>query len=425
MSGVRSGFDQTFRSLRIRNFRLFFLGQLVSLVGTWMQTVALGWLVYTITKSPTQIGLVTAVQFMPVLFGSIHGGLIADRFDKRKVLLVTQTGLALQAIVLAAVVIGGADRLGVLYVLAAVQGALATVDNPTRQAFLTELVGADELTNAIGLNSAMFNTARIIGPAVGGLLIEAVGTSTCFALNAASFLAVIAALVAMRPAELLRGRPAARAKGQLRAGIRYAWEEPTLRLVLAMIALIGTLAMNFLVVLPVLAKRVFHGNAGSYGLLSAAIGSGALIGALYAATRSRPTKRLLGGAAFGFGVAMLLDAVATSLAMELVTLALTGAVSITFMAAANASLQLTSRPEMRGRVMSIYMLLFLGSTPIGGPFIGWVSARFGARWSLVVGGGSCLVAAGGCLWAVRRERLAGGGRDRVVQADQLDAVSAA
>lgn len=406
MSGVRGAASTTFRSLRIRNYRLFFFGQLVSLIGTWMQSVALGWLVYTITKSPTQIGVVIAIQFVPTLLGSIHGGLIADRFDKRKVLFCTQTALAVQAVALAAVTLGGLASLPVLYALAFTQGMAITVDNPTRQSFVTEMVGTPELTNAVGLNSAMFNMARILGPAVGGVLIDAIGVGTCFALNAVSFIAVIGGLAMMRPQELFRGAPAPRARGQLREGMRYAWEEPTLRLVLGMIAIIGTLAMNFTVILPVVAKQVFGGNAGTYGFMSAVMGVGALAGALVAASRSKPTIRLLAVAATAFGTAMLADALAPTLGLEMLALALTGVASITFMSTANATVQLTSRPEMRGRVMSLYMLLFLGSTPIGGPIVGAIGERWGARWSLAIGGVSCIVAAIGTLPVLARGRRA-------------------
>jgi MFS family permease len=394
---VRASASTTFRALHNRNYRLFFFGQMVSLIGTWMQTVALGWLVYEITKSPAQIGLITAVQFVPTLLGSIHGGLVADRFDKRSILICTQVAFAVQAGVLTGLAIAHAAGLPVLYALAVVQGSISTIDNPTRQAFVSEMVGMEDLTNAVGLNSAMFNMARILGPAIGGVLIDWVGTTTCFAINTVSFVAVIVGLVAMRPAELFSVAHASRDKGALRAGLRYAWEEPTLRLVLGMILVIGTLAMNFQVVLPVVAKAVFHGNAGTYGFLSAVMGFGSLGGALVAASRARPTLRLLAVSAAAFGVAMLLDAVAPSLGFEMAALTLTGVTSITFMATANATLQLTSRPEMRGRVMSIYMLFFLGSTPIGGPIVGWIGQEWSARWSLAVGGISCLVAA---VWTI-------------------------
>lgn len=421
MTRARRVASSTFRSLHNRNYRLFFFGQLISLIGTWMQSVALGWLVYTLTKSPTQIGVVIAIQFTPTLLGSIHGGLIADRFDKRKVLFFTQSALAAQAVVLAAVALSGSATLPILYVLAFAQGMAITVDNPTRQAFVTEMVGTDDLTNAVGLNSAMFNMARILGPAIGGVLIDVVGVGTCFTINAVSFVAVIGGLAMMRTQELFRGAPAARAKGQLREGLRYAWEEPTLRLVLVMIAVIGTLAMNFTVVLPVVAKQVFGGNAGTYGFMSAVMGVGALVGALVAASRSRPTIRLLAVAAAAFGITMLGDALAPTLPLEMLALALTGAASITFMSTANATVQLTSRPEMRGRVMSLYMLLFLGSTPIGGPLIGAVGERWGARWSLAIGGVSCLVGAAATLPVLTRARAA---RRLETQAGTLPAADA-
>ena len=393
MTRVRRVADGTFRSLRIRNYRLFFTGQLVSLVGTWMQTTALAWLVLKITRSPAQVGFVVAVQFVPTLLGGIHGGLVADRLDKRKVLLGTQIAFTAQAATLSAFALAHAATMPVLYTLAFVQGIVTTVDNPTRQAFVSEMVPAEEVPNAVGLNSAMFNTARVVGPAVGGLLIDLVGTTTCFVVNAASFAAVIAALVAMRPAEFHRVERAHRGEGALRAGLRYTWEQPTLRLVMIMVALIGTLAMNFQVVLPVLAKRVFDGSAGTYGLFSAVIGVGSLFGALAVASRARPTTRLLAGSAAAFGAGMLLDAVAPSQGLEMPALILTGMASVTFFATANAALQLTSRPEMRGRVLAIYLFLFLGSTPIGGPIVGWISGLWSARWGLAVGGFACLLAA--------------------------------
>jgi MFS family permease len=298
-----------------------------------------------------------------------------------------------------------AATLPVLYTLAVVQGAITTIDNPARQAFVAEMVPAEDVPNAVGLNSAMFNTARIIGPAIGGVLIDLVGTTTCFMVNAVSFLAVIAGLLAMRPSEFFRGAPFARQKGALREGLRYTWNDPTLRLVMLMVALIGTLAMNFSVVLPVLAKQVFHGTAGTFGLLSAVIGVGSLVGALAVASRGRPTVGLLTAAAALFGVAMVLDAVAPALGVEVPFLILTGVASVSFFATANATLQLMSRPELRGRVLAIYLFLFLGSTPIGGPIVGWISGEWSARWALAVGGVACLIAAALGVPAVRDVRL--------------------
>jgi MFS family permease len=401
MTRVRAAAGGTFRALHNRNYRLFFMGQLVSSVGTWMQTVAVAWLVLKITNSPAQVGLVVAVTFVPTLIGGMYGGLVADRFDKRKVLVITQVLFTMQAVALSAFALAGAATLPVLYVLAIAQGAITTIDNPARQAFVAEMVPAEEVPNAVALNSAMFNSARIIGPALGGVLIDLVGTTTCFMLNAVSFIAVIAGLLAMRPHEFFRGAPVKRAKGALREGLRYTWNEPTLRLVMLMVALIGTLAMNFQVVLPVLAKQVFNGSAGTFGLLSAVIGVGSLIGALAVASRGKPTVRLLTLSAAVFGAAMLLDAVAPSIGLEVPFLILTGMASVVFLATANATLQLTSRPELRGRVLAIYILLFLGSTPIGGPIIGWVSGQWSARWGLGVGAVACFVAAIVAVPAVR------------------------
>ncbi|HZQ86535.1 MAG TPA: MFS transporter [Acidimicrobiales bacterium] len=406
MTRVRATAAGTFRALHNRNYRLFFLGQLVSTIGTWMQTVALAWLVLKITNSPAQVGLVVAVQFVPTFIGGMHGGLVADRFDKRKVLLATQAAFIVQAVVLSAVALAHVATLPVLYALAVVQGAITTIDNPARQAFVAEMVPSDEVPNAVALNSAMFNTARILGPAIGGVLIDLVGTTTCFMINAVSFVAVIAGLIAMRPDEFFRGAPAPRQKGALREGMRYTWNDPTLRLVMIMVALIGTLAMNFQVVLPVLAKQVFHGTAGTFGLLSAVLGVGSLVGALAAASRGVPTVRVLTVAAAGFGVAMAFDAVAPALGLEIPALILTGMASVTFFATANATLQLTSRPELRGRVLAIYVFLFLGSTPIGGPIVGWISGRWSARWGLAVGAVACLVAAVLAVPAVRGARVA-------------------
>jgi len=401
---VRNAFRSTFRSLRIRNFRLFYVGQIVSLCGSWVQTVALGWYVYARTHSGTQVGLVTAVQFLPTMVGGAWGGLIADRLDKRRTLIATQSWQAVVAAGLAAVVLGGVARMWMIYLFALAQGMATMVDNPTRQTFITEMVGRDSLANALGLNSAMFNAARVIGPAIAGVLLETSGAGVCFAANAVSFLAVIAGLAAMNPSELHRGAPVRRAKGQLREGFRYARREPTVRLVLGMMALVGTLTMNFQVVLPVLAKAVFSGRAGTYGAMTAVMGGGSFLGALLVAGRARPTPRLLVGAAVCAGMLMLGDALAPTLGLELVTLFVTGGAVITFMSTANASVQLSSTPEMRGRVMSLYMVLFLGSTPIGGPVLGWIAQHWGARWSLAVGGMAAGAAAAWASWRLARTR---------------------
>ena len=407
MTRTRREFAAIFRSLHNRNYRLFFFGQLISLIGSWMQTTAVAWLVlHTLHATGTTLGLVVAVQFLPMLIGGSWAGVIADRFDKRHILLGTQTSMAVLAAVLAVLTLSGVITLPMVFALVLGIGIATMFDNPTRQAFVTEMVGSEDLTNAVGLNSTIFNAARVMGPAVAGLLILAVGTGICFALNAVSFLAVIAGLAAMRPEELHRSRPVPRAKGQIRAGLRYARSVPSLWLTLIMVAVIGTFSMNFIVIIPLIAKVTFNGNSGTYGLLASSMGLGALFGALFAARRSAPTPRLLAGAALSLGVAMLAAALAPTLWWEVLCMIACGATAITFMATANATLQLSSRADMRGRVMALYMVLFVGSTPIGGPIVGWIAQHSNPRWSLVLGGVAGLVGAAVALAPARQRQPA-------------------
>jgi MFS family permease len=406
----------TFRSLRTRNYRLFWMGQLVSVTGSWMQTLAIGWLVLNhLHASGTALGLVVAVQFFPMLVGGPWAGVIADRFDKRRILLGTQTAMAVLAAILAIVTLTDVVTLWMVFTVVFFIGVATMFDNPTRQSFVTEMVGPDDLANAVGLNSTIFNAARVVGPALAGLLILAAGTGVCFALNAVSFVAVIGGLAAMRPAELYRGAPVVRARGQIRDGLRYARSVPELWLTLGMVALIGTFTMNFTIILPLVAKVTFRGNAGTFGLLSALMGGGALVGALAAARRERPTHRLLVTAAVALAAAMAGAAVAPTLRWEGALIFLSGAAAITFMSTANATLQLNSRAEMRGRVMALYMVLFVGSTPIGGPIVGWIGANLGPRWSLIVGAAASLVAAGQASVPYLRRRL--GQRSRQAAGD--------
>jgi MFS family permease len=391
--------------LRIRNYRLFWTGQVVSLCGSWMQTTAIAWLVLKeLHAGGTSLGLVVASQFFPTLVAGPWGGLLADRFDKRRILIVTQSALAILAAVLATITLAHVVQLWMVFALSAAIGVVAVFDNPTRQSFVTEMVGPDELANAVGLNSAAFNSARILGAAIGGALILAVGTGVCFTINALSFLAVIAGLALMRPSELFTAPPVRRARGQVRAGLRYALGVPELRTTLAMLAVVGTFTMNFTVVIPLVAKNTFHGDSLTFGLLTAVMGVGSLAGALVAASRARPTATFLVGAALALGVVELGAAVAPTLAWEYPAIALTGASAILFMSTTNATLQLGSRPDMRGRVMALYMVLFLGSTPIGGPLMGWVGQHAGARWCLVVGGVASILAAAGGAVPLRRSR---------------------
>jgi MFS family permease len=390
---LRPATARTFRSLHNRNYRLFFSGQLVSVVGTWMQTVAQSWLVLTLTHSGLALGLTAALQFLPMLLFGVWGGLVADRFDKRRVLIGTQVAAGVLALVLWALVTTGAVALWMVYVLALLLGAVSVVDMPTRQAFVTEMVGAEEVPNAVGLNSAVFNTGRLAGPAVAGLLIASVGVGVCFLINAVSYVAVIGGLRAMRAEDLHRQAPVVAGPGQVRAGLRYVWSTPQLRSTILLLAVIGTFGFNFTVILPLLARFALHGGPRLYGALSSGVGVGSLAGALVIAGRRQPTRRLLLASAAAFGTLTLLAAAAPTPLTVAAVLVPTGTATMLFAATANSTLQMASTAAMRGRVMALYGLVFLGSTPVGGPLVGWVAGRWGARAGLALGGAVSLAAA--------------------------------
>jgi len=390
MSSLRAG---TFRSFQVRNFRLYFAGQVVSQSGTWMQTIALGWLVLQLShNSGVAVGMLVALQYLPTLLFGGWGGVIADSFDKRKVLIITQTCMTVVSALLAILVFADVVQIWMAYVIVVVNGLALAVDNPTRQSFVVELVGPEDLSNAVGLTSAMFQVARVLGPALAGVLIVAVGTGVCFLLNALSFLAVIAALVMLRPGELHRGKPAGRSKGQVRDGLHYIWRTRELRAALLATAMIGTLALNTQVVLPLMAKLVFDGNAATYSWMSIAIGAGAMVGALVVASRAEATPAMFVIAGTLFGAAICAASAAPTLGIFLGLLLLVGAGQISFLATCNTLIQLRSDPKMRGRVMSVYTITLLGSTPIGGPLIGWVCEVWGPRVGFAVGGIATLVA---------------------------------
>ena len=377
----------TFKSLHVRNFRLFFFGQLVSQCGTWMQTIALGWLVLDLShNSGFAVGLVIALQFIPTLLFGAWGGVIADRFDKRTVLFCTQAAMAAVAVLLAVLDLTNTVQLGMIYVIVFVYGIALAFDNPTRQSFVPELVEPAELPNAIGLSSAIFQLARILGPALAGVLIVAVGTGICFALNAVSFVFIVGALMMMRTGDLHRGAPVPRDKGQIREGLRYVWRTPELRSTLLLTLIVGTFAINSPVVLPLLAKITFDGNAAVYSWMTIAMGTGALVGALAVANRGETGGNLLFVTGMGFGVAICVASLAPTLGIFIGLLLLVGAGQISFLATCNSLIQLTADPGMRGRVMAVYTITLLGSTPIGGPLVGWVSQEFGPRWGLAIGG---------------------------------------
>jgi MFS family permease len=387
--GLRPG--QMVSSLRQRNYRLFFFGQLVSVAGTWMQSVAQSFLVLDLTHSGTQLGLTSAARFLPMfLFGPV-GGVFADRMDKKRVLYLTQSLSGLLAAVFAVTVATHSIRLWIVYLLAIALGFVNVFDNPARQSFISEMVSAKDLPNAVTLNSVAMNMARVFGAALGGVIAAAIGLALCFACNALSFAAVLVSLAAMRTSELFPAERITRQKRQVRQGLRYVRSTPELLIPLVMIAVIGTLAWEFQITLPLMASKVFHGGAGAYGVMASVMGAGAVVGGLISAARSRPRARALCLAAVGWGIAILAAAVAPSMALELVALVFVGYGSITFNSLAKTTLQLAAKPEMRGRVMALWALAWLGSTPIGGPIVGWAGQAIGARWALVIGGVATLV----------------------------------
>ena len=373
-------------SLRQRNYRLFFFGQLISVAGTWMQTVAQSFLVLGLTHSGTQLGLTTAARFLPMfLFGPL-GGVIADRMDKRRVLYITQTLSGLLAGVCAVLIATHVIELWMVYLLALALGGVNVFDNPARQSFISEMVSARDLPNAVTLNSVSMNMARVFGAAAGGVIAAALGLALCYTCNALSFVAVLVSLALMRRSELFPARRVARRKRQVREGLRYVRATPELLIPLLMIAVVGTLAWEFQVTLPLMATKVFHGDAATYGLMASLMGVGAVVGGLISAARPRPRTRALCLAAIGWGVAILAASAAPSLPLELASMLFVGYGSITFNSLAKTTLQLAAEPSMRGRVMALWALAWLGSTPIGGPIVGWIGQSVGARWALVAGG---------------------------------------
>jgi MFS family permease len=392
---MRAVLHRTFGSLSVRNYRLYLLGQVISINGTWMQTVAQAWLVLHLTNSGVALGVTAALRFLPMLLFGAWGGVLADRVDKRRALVATQLASGVLSGGMAAITLSGQATTVIVYLFAVALGCVQVIDTPARQAFASEMVGPGLVANAVSLNAAVFTSARVVGPGIAGLLIALLGTGWCFAVDAASYGAAIGALVLMRPDALFRDALRARASSasQLAEGVRYAWGTPALRLPLLLMAVVGMLAFNFNVLLPLVATDVFHGNAGTYGLLGSLLGVGAFAGALLAANRSRPTLRLLLGASLAFGAMLLVAAGMPLLALEMVALVPLGAAMTLYQATTNSLLQLASRPELRGRVMALYMVTFIGTTPIGGPIIGWVAQAFGARAGLAVGGVAAIVAA--------------------------------
>jgi MFS family permease len=401
---------RSFDSLEVPNYRRYFAGQLISLSGTWMQTVAALWLILTLTDSGVAVGLTTALQFLPMLLIGAWGGLLADRIPKRRLLIATQALMAIPALGLFAVTATGVVEPWMVYLAVFGMGTVNAIDNPTRQSFVYEMVGPDRVVNAVSLNSVIVQMARIAGPAAAGILIAAFGVVPCFALNAFTFVAMIVALWGMDPRGLHTEPVAPRERGAIRAALRYVARTPELALPLALMALVGTLGFNFQVVLPLLAKFSFDGGAGTYAAMVAAMAVGSIVGALVTGAHGRTGPRLIGAGALAFGVLGLLAASMPVLALELVMLALLGAAAVTFAATINSTLQLAVAPEMRGRVMALYSVVFLGSTPIGGPLTGWLAETYDPRAALLLAGVTGLLAA----WAAHVS-FARAARRRVVQ----------
>ena len=395
-------FARTFRSFRSRNFRLYYLGLFVSNVGTWLQAVAQSWLVFRLTHSGWVLGTLSAAQWGPMLVLGAWGGAVSDRFDKRRLMAITQAVSGVQALVLAAAVFGGFANVYLVHALALVLGLVNAIDNPTRRGFIPQLVSEGEIANAMALNTAVMTSTRIIGPAVAGLLIKAVGPGWCFFGNGVSFLAVIFAVTSLDVSALRPAPRAKRAPGQVREGLRYAWSDPVLRLSLTATAIIGTLSYNYQITLLLLATRVFHGEAGTFGTLLAVTSVGSLLGALVTASRRSVTTTYLLGTAGLFGVAMTALAIAPNLIVGFLILLPMGAAGSAFVSTGSGLLQQRGRADMRGRLMALHSVVFLGSTPIGGPIVGFVGDHFGAKASLYLGGVTAMAVAGSAGLLQRR-----------------------
>ncbi|MEZ0164765.1 MFS transporter [Kineococcus sp. LSe6-4] len=383
----------TFAALRVRNFRIYVTGQAFASTGVWVQNIALDWLTLELTGSPAAVGVAMALQFLPILLFGMHGGMIADRYPKRTILLVTQLCSASVATTLAVLTISGSITVGTIYALALVGGFVVALDNPTRQAFVGEVVPAQHVRNAVALNAAVFQTTRLVGPAVSSILIGTVGSGWAFAVNALLYVGPTVTLASMRTSELHRTVPLPRQRGQLRSALRYVRERPHVGWTIALVGVVGTFGLNFPVVLTAMASETFHAGAGTYGTFNIVLAVGSIAGALIAGGRSHTRLRLtlLLGAAFG--AAQTLAAFAPNLATFTVILVLMGVTNLAFQAIANSSVQLWVEPEFRGRVMGLYVLVFMGGTPIGGPLIGWITEHVGVRAGMAVCGIVPLLAA--------------------------------
>ena len=396
---------QTFASARAnRNFRLFLMGQFVSAIGTWMTFTATGWLVWQLTRSGSALGVNAALQFGPMLVIGAFGGVLADRFDKRKILIITQSLFAVVSVGLAVLVATDVITLWMVFTLSVVYGCITAIDNPSRQSFYVEMVGEESLTNAVSLNSAAFTGARVIGPAIAGLVIAGAGMAWCFGLDAVSYLFVLGALIAMHPSEFHRQPRSTRDRGRLVAGLRYVWRTDELRRPLIVLAIMFTFVFNWQVLMPLLAEVSFNAGPREFGLLSAAAGIGSLIGAVTTAHANRhPGMGRLGVFSLLVGGSMVLVALAPTLNVAMLTMVPLGYTAMCFMINGNTMLQLNSAPQARGRVMALYGIVFLGSTPIGSPIAGWLGQVLGPRLEFALTG-AIAAAIGVVVLAMRKRR---------------------
>ena len=386
MDGIKKFGHKTFSSLKIRNYRLYFIGQSISMSGTWMQTVAQGWLVLQLTHSGAQLGSVVALQFLPMLIAGPWGGLIADRFNKRGILYYTQSASGLLALGISILVFSGTIQIWMVYIFAMCLGIVRIFDDPARQAFVSELVGSTHVKNAVSLNATANNLARVVGPSIGGILIAGVGIAFCFLLNALSYIATIVMLFRMNGKELRSAAPRRKKSGELKEGFRYVMSSPIIRNTLSMMAFIGTFAYEFQISLPILAKQTFNGDAASYAALMSAFGAGSVVGGLFSAGRHKVAPRHLIIFAMLFGASLIAVSLMPTLILATMGMAMVGFFSINVLSLGNTMLQLESVPEMRGRVMALWGMAMIGSTPIGGPIIGLIGEYMGGRWGVGVGG---------------------------------------
>jgi MFS family permease len=386
-------FRQTFSSLRTRNFRLYFIGQLISNSGNWLTNVALTLLVLHLTNSGSAIGLLAAFQYGPILLLSVWGGAIADRTNKRNMLFVTQSLEMLESVALAVLAFTHHPPIWAFYAVAAVGGMLLSFDNPLRRSFVSEMVPTEDIPNAVALYSAIVNVTRAIGPALAGILVVTVGYGWCFTVDAISYLAVIFCLFLMRANELHREPSRPREKGEIRAGLHYVRSTPSLWIPFVMLAIIGLLAYNFTVTLPLLITHSLHGNASAYTLLYSLFGIGALLGALIVANRKLVTMHHTVVGASAVGIAMLMLSIVPSVMVAVPVVFLLGLASILYMNATTTNVQISVNPLMRGRVLALQAVLMIGTTPIGGPIMGWLADAAGARVPIIIGGVACLAAA--------------------------------